>query len=219
MLRSMKFFLISFTFIAITLLPVRLSADDQAWLNNSLSFTISKNLNLKFTNEARYNEITYMDPYLKNFQTGVVYKLPKSIYIAFLYKRENTKKTDYTLNENRYTFETGWEAKLGNNLNIDTRFRTEIRRYEKGLAINHLRFRFRIRLKTTLKIGSFQLKPFIATEPFGDTIEDRINQNRFYLGTIFPLDEKVQFVINYIRQDTRNKETIHILNSGFNLKF
>jgi len=215
----MKFFLIPFTFIAITLLPVRLSADDQAWLNNSLSFTISKNLNLKFANEARYNEITYMDPYLKNIRTGLAYKLQKSIYISLLYRRENTKKANYTLSENRYTLETGWEAKLGNNLNIDTRFRTEIRCYEKDLAKNHLRFRFRIRVKTTLKIGSFQLKPFIATEPFGDTIEDRINRNRFYLGTVFLLDEKVQFVINYIRQDTRNKETLHILNSGFNLNF
>ena len=196
-----------------------LLADGQAWLNNSLSLKVTSDFSLKFTNETRYDEITFMSPYLKNIQGGIVYKLPENFYLSLLYKRENTEYSYFTLSENRFTLESGWKTKFASHYDFDCRFRIEIRNYDKKLAKNHLRFRFRIRIVASFQIGSLKIKPFIATEPFGDTKEDSINRNRFYLGSVFPLSEKVEFVLNYIRQDTKNKETIHIINSGINLKF
>jgi hypothetical protein len=193
--------------------------DTQAWLNNSLSLKINNRFNLKFTNETRYNQITFMDPYLKNWQGGVVYNLPKQFYVAFLYKRENSEQVDVVLSENRFTLEGGWNKKVSRAVDFNCRFRTEIRRYQYGLAENHLRFRFRLGFKMELKIGNLTMRPFIATEPFADTISDRIFRNRFYIGTAFPLGKKVEWIVNYIREDARKKETIHILNSGLNLKF
>jgi hypothetical protein len=204
----------------LVLLSSALFADDgQAWLNNSVTFKIDSHLSLKLTQEARYNEVMYMDSYLHNWQGGFVYKLPKNFYAAFLYKREHTEKSDFTLAENRFTLESGWKTKVDKDLDFDCRFRTEIRRYDENLSENHLRFRLRVRLKGKINIGSLQLKPFIATEPFADTINDSIFRNRFYLGTTFPVSKKVEFVVNYIRQDTKDKDTIHILNSGIDLKF
>ncbi len=203
----------------ITLIHHPLQADDQGWINHSATFKTYSNLNLKFTKETRCHHITYTDAFLNNWQGGIVYNLTKKIYLAALYKRENTVKSTYTLAENRFTLETGWKTRLTDHLDFDWRLKTEVRRYEKGLAENHLRFRLRVRLRSSLQIGALQLKPFIATEPFADTLSDKIFRNRFYLGTLFPLSKNVELVINYIRQDTKNKETIHILNSGFNLKY
>lgn len=197
-----------------------LYADDgQAWLNNSITFKTTSDLSLKLTQEARYHEVTYMDSYLHNWQGGLLYKLPKNFYVAFLYKRENTKKPNFNLAENRFTLESGWKIKIQKNLDFDCRFRTEIRRYDKDLSQHHLRFRLRIRLKGTIRVGDLQLKPFIGTEPFADTIKDSIFRNRFYLGTAIELSENADLIVNYIRQDTRDKQTIHILNSGIDIKF
>jgi hypothetical protein len=195
------------------------NAENQSWLNNSLRISLKPKLILIFTNEFRNQEFTFMNHYLANVQGGLEYGLSENAYIAFLYKRENTKKTDYLLNENRYTLETGWKTKLGPQAHFDLRFRTEGRTYGHGRADNHFRLRLKLRLTTQVKLGNFTIKPFIATEPFGDTLTNTIHRNRFYLGASFPLGQHSTFVLNYLRQDTKNKEPIHILNAGFQLKF
>ena len=194
-------------------------AENQSWLNNSLRISLLSNLTLIFTNEFRNQEFTFMNQYRANVQGGLEYGLSENAYIAFLYKRENTKKTDYLLNENRTTLETGWKTKLSPKAHFDLRFRTEGRSYEHGRADNHIRLRLRLRLTTQVKLGNFKIKPFIATEPFGDSLTNTIHQNRFYLGASFPLGQHSTFVLNYLRQDTKNKEPLHILNAGFQLKF
>jgi hypothetical protein len=195
------------------------NAENQSWLNNSLRISLKSKLILIFTHEFRNQEFTFMNHYLANVQGGLEYGISENTYIAFLYKRENTKKTDYLLNENRYTLETGWKTKLGPDVNFDLRFRTEGRTYEHERADNHFRLRLRLRLTTEVELGDFTIKPFIATEPFGDTLTKTIHQNRFYLGAAFPLGQHSTFVLYYLRQDTKAKEPIHILNAGFQLKF
>ena len=196
-----------------------LKADDQAWVNNSASFKASSRFSLKLSNEMRYYDITGLHPYLKNIQGGIVCNLPRNTYLAFLYKRELTEKTEGNHHENRYTLESGWKMKISRIFDFDIRFRTEFREFVEELSKDHLRFRIRARIRTKLTIGSLKLRPFIATEPFADTLSDRIFRNRFYLGTIFPMGDHVELAVNYIRQDTRNKEINHILNTGFALKF
>ncbi len=196
-----------------------LVADSQGWLNNSLTFKINPKFSLRLSNETRCNELTYTDPYLKNWQGGIVYNPGKNLYVSFLYKREDTKKTSYILHENRFNLESGWKLNLSKKVAFDIRFRIEIRRYEDDLAKDHLRFRLRVRVKTKMKIGQLELEPFIAMEPFADTIVDEIFRYRFYAGFVFPMGKHAGFVINYIRQGTKNKESINILNTGVELKF
>lgn len=194
-------------------------SDAQGWINNSLSLAIDPHLSLLLTQETRYNEPTYMDPYLKNWQGGLSYKLPHSLYLAAMYKRENVQKSDMRVAEDRVTLESGWKTGLGRGIGLDFRLRTEIRSFNWESEQNHLRFRFRIRLRTEILVGKLQLRPFVATEPFGDSIANTVNRNRFYLGTGIVLQKNLQLTINYIRQDTRDKTTLHILNSGIQLSF
>ena len=205
--------------LLILLFSFELQADDQSWLNNSLQFSLNPKLNLIFTQESRNNELTFMDSYLSNVQGGISYSIFSKTYVALLCKRQVSQKNGYMLYENRYTCEAGWKKGFDQRTIFDVRFRTEARTFADGNTEDHLRFRLRLRFTYKATWGSFRFRPFIATEPFGDTLQNKIHQNRFYLGVIFPLSEKIVFSINYIRQDTSKKETLHILSSGFQLKF
>lgn len=126
---------------------------------------------------------------------------------------------DVIYNENRFTLEAGWKTKVATKLDFDIRFRTEIREFQEEFQEDHLRFRLRLRLKTELNIGKLKLKPFIATETFGKTKIYTVQKNRFYIGTMIPLSEHVEFGLSYIWLATRGAESIHILHSGLELKF
>jgi hypothetical protein len=191
----------------------------QSWLNNSATFTISSKLDLKLTQESRYLDIAYANPYLKNVQGGMVFKLPKNFYFATLYKREHVEIGELGYNEDRYTLEGGWKTKVAEKLDFDIRFRTEIREFDEDRVEDHLRFRLRLRLRTQLSIGKLKLKPFVAAESFGKTKVNTIQRSRLYIGTNFPLSDHVEFSLSYLWLATRGDESIHILHSGFELKF
>jgi len=205
--------------IAFLLLSVSLSADDQGWINNSLTLKVNSKISLKFTNEIRHQEIAFADAFLHNWQGGVVWKASARTYAGVFYKRETTASLDDNINENRLTLEGGWQLPLTKKSRFDVRFRTEIREFRAGRKEDHLRFRLRLRFTTQINLGSLKLKPFVATEPFADTLADKINRNRFYLGVGVPLTAHLQWVVNYIRQDTSGKDPLHILNTGVDLKF
>jgi len=194
-------------------------AEHQGWLNNSISLKVNSRISLKFTQEVRHSELTFTEGYLHNWQGGAIWKSGSRTHLAVFYKRETVDKLDGNQQENRFTLEGGWKLPLTRNTNLDLRFRTEIRRFEDHLAENHLRFRLRLRLVTQVKIGALTLKPFVAIEPFADTKADKINRNRIYLGTVIPLSTHLEWVVNYIRQDTSGKDPLHILNTGVALKF
>jgi hypothetical protein len=115
--------------------------------------------------------------------------------------------------------EGGWKTALNKSWELDLRLRAEIRHFDRGLADNHMRYRLRLRLRTKLMVGSYEIRPFIASEPLADSLQDRIFRHRLYIGSSFPLNKNAEIVINYIRQDTRKGTTLHILNTGVDLKF
>jgi len=202
------------------------AATSQGWLNNSITFSITPKWSLKFTQEIRALDVTYADPYMHNLAAGIVYNLPKSFYVAALYKREHVDimgelldlEDDVVLDEDRFTLEGGWKAALAKGLNFDVRLKTEFRYFNLENS-DHTRFRLRLRLKYDTHIGSLKLKPFVATETFGKTQVYTAQKNRFYLGSIFPLGQHVELIVNYIWLNVRDLEDVHIINTGFDLKF
>jgi hypothetical protein len=191
----------------------------QAWLKNSFTFTLTSKWSLKLSHETRNLDISYANPYLKNVAGGLVYHLPKNFYFSTVYKREHVELQDIIYNENRIILESGWKTKLSRKLDFDVYFRTEIREFEEEFLEDHVRFRIRLMLKTMLNIGKLQLKPFIANETFGKTKIYTVQKNRFYIGTKIPLGEHVEFGLSYIWLAARDLESVHILYSGFELKF
>jgi len=191
----------------------------QAWFKNSATFTLSSKWSLKLSQETRNLDISYSNPYLKNVAGGFVYHFPRNFYFSTVYKRVHVEIQDIIYNENRFLLEAGWKTKVTKKLDFDIYFRTEIREFEEKFMEDHLRFRMRLRLKTMLSIGKLKLKPFVANETFGKTKIYTVQKNRLYIGTMIPLSEHVEFGISYMWLAARDAESIHILYSGFELKF
>ncbi len=208
--------------LLLMLLPLlaRMSpADGQGWINNSISLKASPAISLKFTQETRFNELTLSDAYLGNWSGGVAWAISSKLYLSLAYLRETTLKNTANLQENRYTLEAGWKTALSKSLGFDIRVRNEIRIYEEDLAKDHLRLRLRFRLLGSLPLAALTLKPFLAVEPFADMSKGVINSNRVYAGVTIPLSKQLDWTVNYIRQDTSGKDTLHIFNTGFDLKY
>jgi hypothetical protein len=185
------------------------------------TFSISPKWNFKLTQETRCLDISYADPFMYNWQGGIIYKLPKNISVGFFHKREHTDIEDLDLiaDENRFTLQAGWKIGVVKGLDFDVRLKTEIREFEQKTVDDHLRFRFRFRLLYNTHIGNFRLKPFIATETYGKTKVYTIQRNRLYIGSYIPVSSKVEFKISYLWLYTTGKESIHILDSGVEFKF
>ncbi len=198
-------------------------AKNQGWVNNSITLGVTDHIGVKFSRESRFGKTSDLgQPILKNLQIGVAVTLPAGLKAGFAYKRESEEKSSFVSSENRYVGEASFGKKVFNVLRPDVRVRFEQRTYEQAGLEEHLRYRLRLRIKGDIQISKLALSPFIATELFGDTkrtTEDFLNRNRFFIGTEIPVHKSVKLVINYIRQDTIDKESINILNTGVDLKF
>ncbi|MGD9898113.1 MAG: DUF2490 domain-containing protein [Calditrichaceae bacterium] len=198
-------------------------ASDQGWNTKSLSLKANDKLTLALSQESRYQELTYLgSSFLSNVQAGFIYKLPHNLYFGLAYKREHQEKSTFTSYDNRIIVDSGRKTNLVGNLNLDTRLRFEFRNYEQPQVEDHMMYRLMFKFSYKLKFGNLNLTPFIATEPFGDTKEDTqqfINRHRLYAGTGISLMEHVGFVVNYIRQDLKDNETLHVLSTGIKLSF
>jgi hypothetical protein len=218
--KNFRLFFLAFFLVLILLFSNHsLLAEGQGWFNNVLNLTIDKDFYLMVKSQIRTHDISFQDPFVYLLEGGLGYKLPKNFFIAANYRRQTSKSADRQVNENRYILDAGWKTNLNKTFGFDWRFRSEIRTFEQDADVNHFRFRLYARLTTKLKIGDLNLKPFIAEEPFWDTKYDAFSQNRLYLGTTVPLSDKVEFVLSYLRQDLKDKDTNHIIYTGFNLKF
>ncbi len=222
MLRPLKASILFFGLLALLGSSSLLFADlSQGWLNNSATFSISPKWDFKLTQEIRCLDVSYADPYMYNWQGGIIYKFPKNFTFGFLYKREHTDREnlEFIADENRFTLQGTWKIGVVKDLDFDVRIKTEIREFDQESVDDHLRFRLRVRFKYNTHIGDLKLKPFIASETFGKSKVYTIQRNRLYLGTYIPVSSKVEFLLNYIWLYTTGKESIHILNSGVDFKF
>lgn len=206
-------------FILLTIWKNGYCDTSQAWLKNSITFTLSSRLGLQISHETRNLDITYFNPYYKNVAGGFVFHLPKNFYISAVYKRVHVEIKDIVYNENRFVLEAGWKTKMAEKLGFDIRFRTEIREFDEEYPEDHLRYRLQLRLKTELDVGKHKLEPFIANEILGKSKIYSVQKNRLYIGTMIPMSEHVTFVISYMWLAIKGDESIHILYSGFKLRF
>jgi hypothetical protein len=217
--KSTHVLILLFMMTFLLLIRTNIKAEGQGWFSNSLNLTVNSKFSLTLKSQIRSHNITFQDPFVYFLESGADYKLPKDFRIGAFYRRQTSGPSNLLVHENRYILVVGWRKTLNQNLSFEGRFRTERRSFEQNTDVNHFRFRLYIRFTMNVKLGELKLKPFVAEEPFWDTKVDAFSQNRFYLGTVIPLSEKVEFVLSYLKQDLKNKESNHVLYTGFNLRF
>lgn len=207
--------------LGVFLLPAvqPLQSESQGWMSHSLSYQAGTRLTLSLSNEMRFEKPAFSDRYLYNWLGMIAYRISGGFYAAAGYQLEKTKTLQFTLEENRIVFDVGWRKQIAKKLELGIRLRIESRKFDDDLAEDQMRFRLKVRLSTQLRPGSFTVRPFAAIEPFGDDKDKEINRYRFYAGIIFPVSGNLGILVGYIRQATKNRETLHILNTGLKLSF
>ncbi|MBN1222020.1 MAG: DUF2490 domain-containing protein, partial [Candidatus Aminicenantes bacterium] len=185
----------------------------------SFKLKVNDRFTLALNHQIRCHEETFQDPFLYHVESSLTYKLPKNFSLALIYRRQTSDSNTIRLGENRFSLEAAWKARLDKALAFDGRFRTEIRDFDEDLRPDYVRLRLRVRLTTEITVAALHLKPFVASEPFWDVKQKAFTEHRLYLGTGFPLSDKAELQVYYIRQDLKDKDTNHVLSSGISLSF
>jgi Protein of unknown function (DUF2490) len=196
-----------------------LTADTRSWLSNSLTYRMNAITQLQLSNEFRFNDTLFSGYYLQDWQIGIWLRVFKYFQIGAGYMQQHTKDMQYKLEENRWMIQAAWTPSISPVFQLACRFLAEGRQFEEQLLKDHFRFRLRILLNIDLKISSFNFHPYIGIEPFFDTISNETRVNRIYAGLRIPLQKWLSIKTGYIRQDQKNYDTIHIINTGVLLSF
>lgn len=196
-----------------------LTAENQGWMNNSLTVDITSRGTLSLSNELRHYDILFKDRYLYNLQVGFNYRISKSVHLGLAYKRETERKPQFDLKENRFIVEAGWRTRLSRTVAFHGRFNAELRRFKEDMAQKHIRLRLRLLLLANVKVLGFKVIPFFGVEPIFDTVTDEISENRCHAGVFLPVNRFLRLELGYTRRDRKNRETVHILGTGVHLAF
>ncbi len=193
------------------------ASDGQAWFEDALTINVGNTWQLKGTHELRFDKTSYDETLLQNFSVGLLRKLPWDTSLGVFYKREKERTSQGSRLEDRYFADVSWATDVARRASFDTRLRTELRTFRRGAANDVIRFRLRMRIRTRAPMGVLRVRPFAWTELF--TGHDQPLRNRFSAGTVFQINPHVGIVLSYIRQDTRGREALNIVNTGIELAF
>lgn len=196
-------------------------ADDQNWTENSITVKRPNGISFRLASEIKYRSWDWNDGvFLKNWVFGVGKKLGNGFSISLNYKQELTRKSNGNdILERRPNLDVSWKKGLSDRSAFDFRLRTEVRKYDDGLKPDHYRFRFKFRLKGKYSVLGHPVEPYLAIEPFYDTISDSFNKYRFYTGMMVPIFRNTKLRLGYILEDARNGSPHHILSTGLALSF
>lgn len=212
---AMTAVLILGVFLILAVYP--LHGDSQGWITNSLSYKFGSRLTIVLSNEMRFETPGFSDRYLYYLRGMIAYRMGGGFYAAAGYHLEKTETLQFTLEENRFVVDVGWNKRFAGKFHLGVRLRAENRSYDADLAEEHFRFRLKVKLSTHMNLGVLKIRPFIAVEPFGDTEDKEINRYRVYAGAVFPVIRNVGIVLGYIRQTTKNRETLNVFNTGLKI--
>ncbi|MCK5880196.1 MAG: DUF2490 domain-containing protein, partial [Holophagae bacterium] len=121
--------------------------------------------------------------------------------------------------ERRPNLDILWKKGLSDRSAFDFRLRTEVRKYDDGLKTDHYRFRFRFRLTGKHSVLGHPVEPYLAIEPFYDTISDSFSKYRFSTGMMVPIIRHTKIRLGYLLEDARNGSPHHVFTTGLSLSF
>ncbi len=211
------------TLAIVCILTVSLIArgEDQNWTENSLTFKLNNNQSIRFVSEVKYRSWDWADGvFVKNWVVGYDRKLENGFSVGTHYKQELTRKIDGPdVIERRIGLDAGWGTRFDNGMRFDIRTRLEIRNFDEDRSDDHLRFRFRFRLRDNWQIARLKLEPYVSLEPFYDTQSDSFSRYRFSVGTMIPLGTHAKLRVAYLLQNKRSKQGEHVFNTGISVVF
>lgn len=164
-----------------------LARDDQAWLNAGVDYTICGGFYLHFDQEVEFDNSKLLD------EESVLlagYRFCPYLALALGHRivRERGGDEGRLLTEHRPTLELRLSAPEFWTLRLDLRSRFEFR--DKKLSQPYMRYRERIRLRTSWNVTEFKFSPYASEEIFfsdkaGADDSDLLDATRSQIGISF----------------------------------
>ena len=153
--------------------------DWQVWLLWGVSAPVSDtNWRFSIYGEQFYGEDT-SKRWLQYTDYGVSRKLWKHHKLGIHYRKQLVRTKEDWKDEDRphldYTYSHPWAS-----FKISNRMRMEFRKKNNQAMV--YRFRNRATLSYPIALEEGKLSPYISEEIFMDDVEEKINQNRFFVG-------------------------------------
>lgn len=200
-----------FVLLGLAVLPV---AAAEGWSSIDIKVNLPGRFSLMAGAELRHERAVFTRRYLHNWQTGLLFRLFKHVHVGLGYKREVLLNRQLDIEEDRFFFIAMWNPPLSKNIELDIRFLAERRRIEERLGQHHHRFRLRVRLLWRVAVWGIKLIPFADIEPFFETINKEVSQNRVSAGLSFPFYDTLKFTLAYLREDRKYHDIRHVFFSG-----
>lgn len=173
--------------------------DWEYWNEFEFKKALQEKIDFRFTNEARFQD-DLGNFYQTEPQITLLWKPRKFIEIGPGYRYSYTEtSTGKNTDDHRVLLETtlkGAVAKWG----ISNRHRVE---YRNLTDKEFWGWRGRLRVSHPVKVGKWEVSPFVSDELFWDTRREEFNQNRFSLGFSKSLSKTVGLDIYYMLRSQR----------------
>jgi hypothetical protein len=127
---------------------------------------------------------------------------------------ERKDKDEY---EHRYSLQLDYKRKA-RGINATLTQISELRYFTQATR-EHIRLRLRLNVSKNIgSIGKRRTATYIMPEIFYDDIENEIFRFRFYSGLEIEIQNNISLKIGYILQNEKDKDDIHLFNTGLSWK-
>ncbi|UCC80570.1 MAG: DUF2490 domain-containing protein [Candidatus Zixiibacteriota bacterium] len=191
--------------------------NSEHWNDLYLSRKIGRATSLSLASRTKFNDIPFDDVYIVSLKLGSGYGTGWNLTITPSYRIDWIDKKDKDEYENRYSLQLDYRKTVRG---INTTF-TQISelRYFTQATRDHIRLRFRLNMSRNIgtmlnRRASFYIMP----EIFYDDIKNEIFRFRFYSGFNIALKDNISLKIGYILQNEKDKDDIHLFNTGLGWK-
>ncbi len=148
--------------------------------------------------------------------SGLCDWLDIAVGYRLVYEKDNS---DEWRHENRPMIDLTLKAKFCD-FPVASRNRFEYRDFENKKDV--WRYSNKIIVRLPVELTSLKLKPYTGYEFFITLVDDNVDKNRIYFGTIMPVTKGIDADIYYIYQTNRSGEhwdEVHVLGTGLKFEF
>jgi hypothetical protein len=191
--------------------------NSEHWNDLNLSRKIGKATSLSLSNRTKFNDIPFNDVYIASLKLGLGYSARWNLTITPSYRIDWIDRKEKDEYENRYSLQLDYK-KTVRGINTTLTQISELRYFTQATR-DHIRLRFRLNMSRNIgTVLNRRASFYIMPEIFYDDIKNEIFRFRLYSGFDIRLKDNISLKIGYILQNEKDKDDIHLFNTGISWK-
>lgn len=192
--------------------------DWEYWSQESISIPVSKKINWLILPEWRFKEDMH-NVYLFKLETAPSFTINKYLEIAPYYVYQEKKSGAIWDRSDLMYFDTTIKLPLEGLFDIKVSDRV---RYQYDFDKAKTTLRNSLKISKAIKLGKFEISPYLSEEPFYDAKQDRITEHRTCAGLTYTLSKNASIGAGYMVNSKKGRNDwayTNVLVTNLNIKF